>query len=114
MQIYQPVPVSETVEALRDLVAKRMFISVTGVPLVATWCIWCSSIALGDTCPMAVSCATCGAEPGQPCTSPKTQSAVTSHGERVLAADARDQLREQLCDPTLPAKWAPDAQRASN
>lgn len=110
----QPAPRPDTLAEVRALLDAGELVNLAGEPLTLADCGTCPGAQLGETCPRAVTCPTCGATPGRPCRRPSGHDIATPgrvHDTRSTAAEAVDEQRERAGDPTLPAPWptpAPD------
>jgi hypothetical protein len=69
-------------------------------------CGFCDGADLGDTCPAALTCPSCGAGPGRHCQRPSEWETYSWHVARVQAAELEDQRREDAGATDLPARWA--------
>lgn len=106
-EVRQPfaAPSSQTEE--RAWRSAGLLVDLAGRPLptAAVPCAFCDGDDLGDTCPAALTCRTCGAEPGKRCLRPSEHTADRWHHARIRAAELEDQRRQNAKDITLPAPW---------
>lgn len=66
-------------------------------------CEWCGGDArVGTTCPRGITCPTCKAPAGSPCTRPSGHRAAVLHAARIHTAETRDLERERELAAAVP------------
>lgn len=112
----QPVPPPDNQADAQALLDARILIDLSGRPLSPHTCPTCHGHdSIGETCPAAVDCPTCGAQGGVRvrCQRPSGHDGAW-HTERRRAAARVDDDREHRGDPTVPAPWPPRTQTDRN
>ena len=103
----QPVPAPRGPDALQALLTTGVLVDLAGNPLSpGPQCTTRPGADLGDTCPQALVCPTCGPAPSRRCRRPSGYT-TPLHKSRLNAADKADQDHETAGDVALPARWAP-------